>query len=87
MVGGARHILVASNNASSGTIPGGIGRNNAAYRVNRNGTTGHLGTPDPDNDYLIGSIVDSISDMRRLHYLHGVETHQWNIYLGSKEIW
>ena len=46
MVGGARHILVASNNASSGTIPGGTGRNNAAYRVNRNGTTGHLGTPD-----------------------------------------
>ena len=69
MVGGARHILVASNNASSSTIPGGTGRNNAAYKVNRNGTTGHLGTPDPDSDYLIGSIVDSISDKRQVSLL------------------
>ena len=69
MVGGARHILVASNNASSTTIPGGTGRLNAAYRVNRNGTTGHLGTPDPDSDYLIGSIVDSISDFRQVTLL------------------
>lgn len=58
---GARHILVASNNASSTTIPGGTGRNSTAYQLNRNGTNGALGTPSPDNDYIIGNIISSMS--------------------------
>ncbi|AOV59892.1 hypothetical protein N231010_193 [Synechococcus phage S-CAM4] len=58
---GARHILVASSNAASTTIPGGTARNDLAYTLNRNGTSGDLGTPSPDSDYIIGGILDSMS--------------------------
>ena len=58
---GARHILVASNNASDTTIPGGTGRNTTAYQLDRNGTNGALGTPSPDSDYIIGNIINSMS--------------------------
>ena len=54
-------ILVSSNNASSSTIPGGQTRHNLAYTLHRNGTNGHLGTPSPDSDYLIGNIINSMS--------------------------
>ncbi len=58
---GARHILVASNNASDTTIPSGTGRNSTAYQLDRNGTNGALGTPSPDSDYIIGNIINSMS--------------------------
>lgn len=48
-------ILVSSNNASSSTFPGGQTRHNLAYTLHRNGTNGHLGTPSPNNDYIIGN--------------------------------
>jgi hypothetical protein len=58
---GARHILVASNNASDSTIPSGTGRNSTAYQLDRNGVQGALGTPYPDSDYIIGSIINNMS--------------------------
>ena len=58
---GARHILVASNNASDTTIPSGTSRNSTSYQLNRNGTLGALGTPSPDRDYIIGNIISSMS--------------------------
>ena len=40
-------MLVASNNASQSTIPGGSGRNNSNYHLDRSGV---IGTPDPNSD-------------------------------------
>ena len=54
-------MLVASNNASDTTIPGGNSRNSSSYFLNRNGTNGALGTPHPDSDYIIGNMIDSLS--------------------------
>jgi hypothetical protein len=54
-------VLVASNNASSSTIPSGTGRNNLAYTLNRNGTFGHLGTASPNSDYIIGNFLDTFT--------------------------
>ena len=53
-------MLVASNNASSTVIPGGTSRNNAAYRLDRNGTVGQIGTPDPDSDYIMGQSIQNL---------------------------
>jgi hypothetical protein len=50
-------MMVASNNASVGTIPGGTARNNSGYYLNRSGV---IGTPDPNGDYIIGSMMDSL---------------------------
>ena len=57
-------ILVASNDARSSTLPAGTSRNNLAYTVNRNGTSGALGTADPNSDYLIGGWIGSFSFSR-----------------------
>jgi len=51
-------MLVSSNDASDGTIPGGIGRNNVNYILSRPTV---LGTPDPNSDYIIGSIIDDMN--------------------------
>jgi hypothetical protein len=51
-------MLVASNNTSVGTIPGGTARNNSGYYLNRSGV---IGLPDPNGDYIIGSMIDSLS--------------------------
>ena len=51
-------MLVASSNAADSTIPGGTSRNNANYYLNRSGV---LGTPNPDSDYIIGSMVNSLN--------------------------
>jgi hypothetical protein len=48
-------IMVSSNHSGSSVIPGGQGRHDLAYTLHRNGTTGHLGTPDPSSDYIIGN--------------------------------
>ena len=50
-------MMVASNNASVSTIPGGTARNNSNYYLNRSGV---IGLPDPNGDYIIGSMVDSL---------------------------
>jgi hypothetical protein len=48
-------MLVSSNDARDTTIPGGTGRNNVNYILSRSTV---LGTPDPNADYIIGSIID-----------------------------
>ncbi len=50
-------MMVASNNASVSTIPGGTARNNSNYYLNRSGV---IGLPDPNGDYIIGSMMDSL---------------------------
>ena len=55
------YILVASNNAGNATFPTGTGRNNLAYTLTRNGTSGALGTPSPDSDYLIGDFLTNFN--------------------------
>jgi hypothetical protein len=57
-------ILVSSNDARSSVIPAGSGRNDLAYTLHRNGTMGHLGTPDPNSDYIIGDWYSSFSFSR-----------------------
>lgn len=50
-------MMVASNNASVSTIPGGTSRNNSNYYLNRSGA---IGLPDPNGDFIIGSMIDSL---------------------------
>ena len=57
MTGGG-WMLVSSSNASDSTIPGGTGRNSTSYYLNR---AGALGTPNPNSDYIIGSLVENLS--------------------------
>lgn len=57
-------ILVASNYSGSSTIPGSTSRHNLAYTLHRNGTNGHLGTPSPNNDYIIGNWYSNFSFSR-----------------------
>jgi hypothetical protein len=54
-------MLVASNDARSGTFPRGNSRQDLQYTVNRNHEMGHVGEPSPDNDYLIGGFLDDFS--------------------------
>lgn len=49
-------MLVSSNNASSGLIAAGVGRNNSSYHLDR---IGSLGSPEPNSDYIIGSSLVS----------------------------
>lgn len=51
-------MLVSSNDARSTTIPGGTGRNNVNYILSRSTP---LGSPDPNSDYIIGSIIDNMT--------------------------
>jgi len=53
-------VLVASNSASSSTIPSGDGRNNIQYALNRNGASS-LGTPSPNDDWIIGTWLDTFT--------------------------
>jgi len=57
MTGGG-WMLVASNNASDTTIPGGTSRNSASYQLDR---TGALGTASPNSDYIIGSMINNLA--------------------------
>lgn len=52
-------VLYASNDARSSILPVGTNRNSLSYTVNRNGTFGPLGNPNPDSDFLIGSFIDN----------------------------
>lgn len=53
-------LLVSSNNAGSTLIPGGTSRNNSLYELD---TTTPLGMPDPESDYIIGSVINSLDFM------------------------
>jgi len=55
---GGGWMLIASSNASSSTFASGTGRNNSSYHLDR---TGELGSPSPNNDYIIGSMVNSLT--------------------------
>lgn len=55
---GGGWMLVASSNASSSLFPGDNNRRSASYYIDR---TGPLGTPSPDTDYLIGSLVNDLN--------------------------
>lgn len=50
-------MMVASNNALDPTIPGGTARNNSNYFLTRSGA---IGTPNPNGDYIIGSMISSL---------------------------
>lgn len=54
---GGGWTLVASTNAGDSVIPGGQSRHSTDYELDR---TGELGTPSPNNDYIIGSIINSM---------------------------
>lgn len=54
---GGGWTLVSSNNSSSSLIPGGTGRNNNLYQLDRDST---LGEPDPNSDYIIGSVITNM---------------------------
>lgn len=54
---GGGWMLVASNNASDTTIPLGTSRHDSIYELDR---TGVLGTPNPNSDYIIGSIINTV---------------------------
>ena len=58
---GGGWMLVASNDAGSSTIPQSTSRNNLAYTLSRNGTQGALGTPSPDEDYIMGAMIDTLN--------------------------
>jgi len=51
-------MLVASNNALQTIIPGGTSRNTSSYYLNRNGS---IGVSNPNGDYVIGSMIDSLN--------------------------
>ena len=51
-------MLVASSNASSTTLPSGTSRNSSSYFLDR---AGILGNPSPDDDYIIGSLINSLN--------------------------
>lgn len=50
-------MLVASNDARDGLIPGGTQRNTAEYFLNRPES---LGIPSPNKDYVIGSLIEAL---------------------------
>lgn len=54
-------VLIASNNAKSSIIPSSTDRNNLAYTVHRNHTLGALGSPNPEEDYIIGDFISNFS--------------------------
>jgi len=57
-------ILVASNDQRSSVLPTGTSRNSLSYTLNRNGTMGAIGTPDPNSDYIIGAWINNYSFSR-----------------------
>lgn len=59
---GGGWMLVASNNARDNTIPGGTGRNNSNYTLDRNGQgplIGNFGVS-PEGDYIIGRMIENL---------------------------
>ena len=53
-------MMVASNNARIAVIPAGTSRNNADYRLDRNGNT-WTGIPTPDSDFIIGRSIQNLN--------------------------
>jgi hypothetical protein len=58
MTNGEGWMLVSSNNAADSNIAGGTGRYSANFFLNRSGA---LGTPNPDLDYIIGSMINDLN--------------------------
>lgn len=52
-------MLVASNRYGDSTIAAGASRQSTGYELDRGGL-GALGTPNPENDYIIGTIINSL---------------------------
>jgi len=52
-------MLVASNRYGDTVIPSGTSRYSTAYELDRGGL-GALGTPNPENDYIIGTMVTTL---------------------------
>lgn len=55
---GGGWTLVAANGSSSTALPGGTNRNSSAYQLT---AVGFSSNPDPSGDYIIGTIINSIS--------------------------
>ena len=81
-------MLVASNNASSGTIPGGNSRRSSSYFLDRSGA---LGSPDPNNDYIIGGMINTLdfSSVRSLGWgwQNAGGSNSWNSALNNLGTW
>lgn len=52
-------MLVASNRYGDSVIPAGTSRQSTAYELDRGGL-GALGTPNPENDYIIGTMITTL---------------------------
>ena len=55
---GGGWTMITSNSVNSNTIGKGTARNNVSYRVNR--SSGTLGTPSTESDYIIGYHIDNM---------------------------
>lgn len=81
---GGGWMLVASSNASSSTIPGGTSRNSTSYYLNRSGS---LGTPSPDNDYIIGSMINTLMYQEAKVIAFGRGTTNGSTSFSSRGTW
>ena len=81
---GGGWMLVASSNASSSTIPGGTGRNSSSYYLNRSGA---LGTASPDNDYIIGNIINDLMFQEAKVIAFGRGTTNGSTTFSSRGTW
>jgi hypothetical protein len=79
---GGGWVLVASNNASSSTIPFGNSRQSSSYWVGRSG--GSLGTSNPDNDWIIGDWLDTFTFTEARCVIFGVGTINGSTSWSSK---
>ena len=81
-------MLMSSNNWNSSTIPGSTSRRSTSYYLSRSGV---LGSPDPNTDYIIGSIITSLefSAVRVLTWGYGStnNTTSWNSALSNLGSW
>lgn len=87
MTGGG-WMLVASNDARDTNFTGGTNRQNANYHLDRSGPAG---TPDPNADYIIGSIINTLnfSSVRVLAWGKGSTdgTYNWTSALNNLGTW
>ena len=85
---GGGWMLVSSNDARDSNFAGGTNRRNANYHLDRSGVAG---TPDPNADYIIGSIINTLhfSSVRVLAWGKGSTngTYSWNSALNNLGTW
>ena len=81
-------MLVSANNWNSSTIAGGNSRRSSSYYLSRSGV---LGSPDPNSDYIIGSMITSLefNAARVLTWGYGStnNTTSWNSALSNLGSW